>query len=403
MSFNCRTTGLMPVEITASPDLTTGIAPEGFVDGRLWELHPELDVRPGTVGTHADRMFPSVELVMIVGRQPRFFLLNIALPVFFFVPMACLQFTVPRDNTEARLSVSMAIVLTAVAHKYSMTSLVPAISYLTFLDKYVLASLLLITIITFQGGLVGCIELFYCRFQAVFEEDEADAAVVERRNLLISSSGGLDNTEVMPGNVPIYYLDKDCPYYRMGRFNKFDMIDMGLMLGDVFLWLLLQCWAVAVYLVVQGNLAKRVKEMKRSREAMQTAKAQAAADAKPALARAATKPALQRTNTQLKNFAHLSGASAKPVEEGADRYTALEQAAAACRIQAQARGRKTRKNLLGAVSEQAQKQQQTGLPPGIRVADAAVLPPARGPRGPVKLMPMSPARTAPLAPVAPAS
>ena len=37
----------------------------------------------------------------------------------------------------------LAIVLTAVAHKYSMTSLVPAISYLTTLDKFQLYTFLM--------------------------------------------------------------------------------------------------------------------------------------------------------------------------------------------------------------------------------------------------------------------
>ena len=62
-------------------------------------------------------------------------MLNVALPVFFFVPMALLQFTVPRFDTANRLSVSLAIVLTTIAHKYSMTTMVPQLSYLTFLDK----------------------------------------------------------------------------------------------------------------------------------------------------------------------------------------------------------------------------------------------------------------------------
>ena len=55
---------------------------------------------------------------------------QVALPVFFFVPMAMLQFSVPRSETANRLSVSLAIVLTAVAHKYSMMALVPQLSYM---------------------------------------------------------------------------------------------------------------------------------------------------------------------------------------------------------------------------------------------------------------------------------
>ena len=98
---------------------------------RLLAVHKELDVKIGTVGTSSDRKFPSLEVVALVGRQPKFYVLNAALPVFSFVPMAMLQFCVKREDTDARLGVSLAIVLTAVAHKYSIASLVPAVSYLT--------------------------------------------------------------------------------------------------------------------------------------------------------------------------------------------------------------------------------------------------------------------------------
>ena len=99
LAFNTRTTGMMPLEIVSSPNrscslrslttplshtlrscplglthspcvrtrpasaVSTGIISEGFVDGKLWDLHTEVDVRPGTVGRSADRLFPSVELV----------------------------------------------------------------------------------------------------------------------------------------------------------------------------------------------------------------------------------------------------------------------------------------------------------------------------------------------------
>ena len=78
LAFNTRTTGMMPLEIVNSPSLSTGIVTEGFVDGKLWDLHSELDIRPGTCGRTLDRLFPSIEMVMLVGRQPRFVLLNVS-------------------------------------------------------------------------------------------------------------------------------------------------------------------------------------------------------------------------------------------------------------------------------------------------------------------------------------
>ena len=36
----------MPLELVMSPQISTGVMSEGFVDGKLWDLHPEIDVRP---------------------------------------------------------------------------------------------------------------------------------------------------------------------------------------------------------------------------------------------------------------------------------------------------------------------------------------------------------------------
>lgn len=257
LCFNTRTTGMMPLEIVNAPSLQTGIIEEGFVDGMMWDLYRGLDSRPGAVGRTEDRMFPTLEMVMIVGRQPTFFLLNLWLPVFFFVPMAMLQFAVPRETVADRLSVSLAIVLTAVAHKYSMTSLVPAISYLTFLDKYVISSLLLIVVITFQG-LIGSVEIFYCRTQAVWEEDNVTS--VARR--LASRTGLSDGME----RVPLGYYDADCPPSKSGPFGKFDWIDTAFLLVDVMLWLILQGWSLVYFYHTRHSFDRMVAKIKESQE-----------------------------------------------------------------------------------------------------------------------------------------
>lgn len=88
LAFNCRTTGMMPLEIITSSELKTAVAQEGFVGGQTWNLYKNVAVRPGEVGSHVDRKFPSVEFTLVLGRQPSFYLLNIALPVFFFPMMA---------------------------------------------------------------------------------------------------------------------------------------------------------------------------------------------------------------------------------------------------------------------------------------------------------------------------
>lgn len=220
-------------------------------------VHTELDVKPGTVGATEDRKFPSLELVALVGRRPDFYVMNAAGPVFAFVPMALLQFCCVREQADARLSVSLAIVLTAVAHKYSITTLVPPISYLTYLDKYVFASFLLIVFITLQGGLIGSLESFYCRTQAIFADDNAEVI----RRLAVAGGGiskGPDTTSES-AQMPIGYADDDCPYSPYRKFNKFDWIDAGFLSLDLVLWCTLHVWALIYYLRVAGAFSRRVE------------------------------------------------------------------------------------------------------------------------------------------------
>ena len=221
-------------------------------------------------------MFPSLEMVMLVGRRPMFYLVNVMLWEFFFVPIAMLQFSCVREQADARLSVSLAVVLTSVAHKYSISTFLPAISYLTYLDKYVFWSTLLILMITFQGGLIGSIETFYCRTQAVYT-DPSPNPVVRRLNAIVrrlavsgaggANAGGAVNTgaSALGHKVPIYYRDDDCPFSQHSDFNKFDWIDAGCLVFDIFLWLCLQAWALTYYFAVHGAFRSRVVDMQSRR------------------------------------------------------------------------------------------------------------------------------------------
>lgn len=436
LAFNCRMTGMMPVEIVTSPELATGIANEGFVDWATWSLYPELEVKPGTVGTKADRMFPSIEIVAHIRRRPTFFILNVAAPVFLFVPMALLQFAASRDNVEGRLGVSMAIVLTTIAHKYSISTLVPPVAYLTALDKYVFSSLLLITFITFQGGLIGALESAYCRTQAVVLPANETAGASPGGRMLVAAASGATMGFAVSGTGAAaadaqevaYYRDPDCPYNRMLEFNKFDLIDLVLLGMDLCLWILLQAWAVLAYARVQRKLSQRMAESRAAQERQREDAEKRLAALKPkegsfsfqrqrrvsivpsALKRMATRSRLNRTatssvlkrqgtqkciplertktSTGLQNFAHLANHSRPAAYEGEDRFAALERAVAASKIQAQARGKRVRLRIAQTLLLSQEKRAPSASP--LRVA-AAARPNGCLPR----LSALTPARTAP--------
>ena len=132
--FNVRTTGMMPLKIVLARDFKANVLSSAIErEAKIWNIHHQLDVVPKLVGASEDRLFPTVDMIIVVGRYPTFVLLNVGFPCFFFVPLTMLQFAVPRGNVGDRVSVAFAIVLTTIAHKFTMVNMVPDVSCMTLL------------------------------------------------------------------------------------------------------------------------------------------------------------------------------------------------------------------------------------------------------------------------------
>jgi hypothetical protein len=52
-----------------------------------------------------------------------------------FVVLACLSFLLPVSDVSDRLNVSLLLVLTTVAYRYAVISMLPKIAYMTLIDK----------------------------------------------------------------------------------------------------------------------------------------------------------------------------------------------------------------------------------------------------------------------------
>ena len=117
-----------------------------------WKPSPHLAVVSTTTGS-IGRQFPAVDIAMLLTRESTFFVLNVALPLCLFSFMCLFQFALPRYDTANRLNMGFTLVLTAVAFKFSITDMVPKISYMTVLDRYLLLSSGLIVLATFQTSI----------------------------------------------------------------------------------------------------------------------------------------------------------------------------------------------------------------------------------------------------------
>jgi hypothetical protein len=90
-------------------------------------------------------------------RQPWYYLYNIVLVLFLITCMAAYTFSIsPNDSTD-RLELNFTLVLTTVAFKYTVSSYLPRITYLTLMDKYVLLTFMFLGLTGLENAVVAVI------------------------------------------------------------------------------------------------------------------------------------------------------------------------------------------------------------------------------------------------------
>jgi hypothetical protein len=86
-------------------------------------------------------VYPRITMAVLFVRKPMYYVTNIALPMMVLTYLAFLSFAVGLDgqrlDTPDRLSITLTLLLTAVAYKFVVASAIPQVSYLTWLDQYI--------------------------------------------------------------------------------------------------------------------------------------------------------------------------------------------------------------------------------------------------------------------------
>jgi hypothetical protein len=101
------------------------------------------------------RAFPRLHIKVIVSRKSYYAVVNMILPTAFLVILCFLQFCIPVDEVADRGAYTLTLLMTASANKYTISTMVPSISYLTMLDKYVLIFYFLIFVVVLECGIFG--------------------------------------------------------------------------------------------------------------------------------------------------------------------------------------------------------------------------------------------------------
>ncbi|XP_066913672.1 glutamate-gated chloride channel alpha-like [Clytia hemisphaerica] len=144
-------------ELSIGNNISSALA--NFADGGQWELQTYIlsdVVEPSDGGAFSKEIKePLFQFHVHARRKYNYYLWNIAAMVNMISFLAFTSFAIERNDTGKRLSVSLTLLLTVVAFKNFVSSILPKVSYLTLMDKYVLFNVAFIFLVSVQNAVVG--------------------------------------------------------------------------------------------------------------------------------------------------------------------------------------------------------------------------------------------------------
>ena len=132
-----------------------GVRTSNFVATQEWELQSHLlttfgetQLEPGI----SDDKYPTCSIQMHVKRRSSHYMYNVVSVMLLITAMTFSSFLFAPDDLGDRLQIILTLLLTSVAFKYVTIQSLPKVSYLTFLDKYVLGCMFFQFMLSIQAS-----------------------------------------------------------------------------------------------------------------------------------------------------------------------------------------------------------------------------------------------------------
>lgn len=154
------------IELIEDQTALSSINTKAFMDSQEWNLYKHIETYRDytTVEYCSSTVHPIVHFQCRVGRKTGYFVWNIVFIMLLIISLTFAAFTID-NGTADRITVTITLFLTAVAFKLVVKQSLPTISYLTYLDLYVLAALIFLGM---QAAQNACMNAFV----HFLEEDE---------------------------------------------------------------------------------------------------------------------------------------------------------------------------------------------------------------------------------------
>ncbi|XP_064625813.1 cys-loop ligand-gated ion channel-like isoform X2 [Lineus longissimus] len=146
------------MELLTDDKKLSSINVQSFIDAQEWDLHTHVETsKKVTTKEYSGSQLkcPALVFTCRAARRPGFFIYNILLIMFFICTLAFVTYSVEKKLTQNRLQLSFTLVLTGVAFKFVVNQSLPKISYLTYLDKYILVSMFILCLVCFWHAIVS--------------------------------------------------------------------------------------------------------------------------------------------------------------------------------------------------------------------------------------------------------
>ena len=137
------------IKLCKDSDYDDNIRTWNFIGEQEWELQKHVLTKSSETKQEegsSESKFPWYKVKLHVRRKYAFYIYNIALLMFLITALTFSTFVI---SVGSRMKITLTLLLTSVAFKYYVNHYVPTVSYLTFLEKYILSCLI------FQFGMAA--------------------------------------------------------------------------------------------------------------------------------------------------------------------------------------------------------------------------------------------------------
>jgi hypothetical protein len=106
-------------------------------------------------GLDDERLYPVIAFTLQFSRLTQHYFWNIITPTLIMVTLSFMSFTVPVNEVADRASITLTLLLSIIAYKFIIKDELPKVNFMTLIDKYILASMCIVSAVGFANAIVG--------------------------------------------------------------------------------------------------------------------------------------------------------------------------------------------------------------------------------------------------------